>query len=46
MFSVNIIATYFSFKMSLKMLNLVKNWCIYENISWNFSVMTRNEVKF
>ena len=32
MWSVNIIATNFSFKMSLKPLNLVKNWRIYENI--------------
>ena len=31
-----IIATYFSFNMSLRTLNLVMIWCIYDNImeSW------------
>ena len=36
MYSVNIIiATNFTFNMSLKTLNLVKNWRIYENICEN-----------
>jgi len=46
--SVNIIATDISFNMSLKTLNLVKDWRIYENIgeilAWR-SVIVVNLVK-
>ena len=35
-FLVNVIVTHFSFKMSLKMLNLVKIWHIYENMCENW----------